>query len=69
MLRNCHFADHIYFVVMEREVKIQDAFEFNFVILQLVHKALPVTLIRWEQHGHLKHRRYTYRERVRISLP
>lgn len=28
---------------MERDVKIREAFEFNFVILQMFHKALPVT--------------------------
>lgn len=28
---------------MEIDVKIQKAFEFNFVILQMFHKALPVT--------------------------
>jgi len=28
---------------MERDVKIGEAFEFNFVTLQIFHKAFPVT--------------------------
>lgn len=43
---------------MERYAKIEEAFEFNFVILYKFHKALLVT--HWEKHVNLKVCIHTY---------